>query len=249
MLVRSDVTAPLLYNHSTKPKELALKTSIIASLLFSLSLLIIPATGAETSRPPNIVLILADDLGWTDLGCYGGTRAKTPAIDRLASEGIRFTQFYVNAPICSPSRVAFLTGQYPNRWRITSFLETRASDRARGMADWLDPKAPSVARILHDAGYYTAHVGKWHMGGQRDVGDAPTIDRYGFDTSLTSFEGLGERVLPIFRKARGRDRRGRNHGQPGIAAHSKLVDQREAVLFWKAQIGQQNIRVMRRERL
>jgi uncharacterized sulfatase len=137
-------------------------------------------------------------MGYTDLNCYGGTRAKTPAIDRLASQGIRFTQFYVSAPICSPSRVAFLTGQYPNRWRITSFLETRASDKKRGMADWLDPKAPSIARILHDAGYYTAHVGKWHMGGQRDVGDAPTIDQYGFDTSLTSFEGLGERVLPKF---------------------------------------------------
>jgi uncharacterized sulfatase len=155
-----------------------------------------PAT--HPANHPNILFVLIDDMGYTDLNCYGGTRAKTPAIDRLASQGIRFTHFYVNAPICSPSRVAFLTGQYPNRWRITSFLETRASDKKRGMADWLDPKAPSVARILHGAGYYTAHVGKWHMGGQRDVGDAPTIDKYGFDTSLTSFEGLGERVLPKF---------------------------------------------------
>src|SRR5205823_14654776 len=140
-------------------------------------------TAVALADRPNVLFVLIDDMGYTDLGCYGGQRAKTPAIDRLASEGIRFTQFYVNAPICSPSRVAFLTGQYPNRWRITSFLETRASDKARGMADWLDPKAPSVARILHDNGYYTAHVGKWHMGGQRDVGDAPTIDRYGFYTS------------------------------------------------------------------
>src|SRR3954470_21722948 len=156
---------------------------------------------AQTTRAsdhPNILFVLIDDMGYADLNCYGGTRAKTPAIDKLASEGVKFTQFYVNAPICSPSRVAFLTGQYPNRWRITSFLETRESDHKRGMADWLDPSAPSIARMLHDAGYYTAHVGKWHMGGQRDVGDAPTIDRYGYDTSLASFEGMGGRVLPKF---------------------------------------------------
>src|SRR4051812_15287036 len=124
-----------------------------------ISLIAMLCASAALAKPPNILFILIDDMGYADLGCYGGTRGKTPAIDRLASQGVRFTQFYVNAPICSPSRVALLTGQYPNRWRITSFLETRESDHKRGMADWLDPAAPSVARILHDAGYYTAHVG------------------------------------------------------------------------------------------
>src|SRR5438034_5642610 len=122
MLVRSDVTAPLLYNHSTKPKELALKTSIIASLLFSLSLLIIPASAAETSRPPNIVLILADDLGWADLGCYGADLHETPNIDRLARESVRFTDAYA-APVCSPTRASLLTGQSPGRLHITIWAE------------------------------------------------------------------------------------------------------------------------------
>src|SRR5207253_6419426 len=103
-----------------------------------------------------------------------------PQIDRLASEGIRFNQFYVSAPICSPSRVALTTGQYPNRWGITSYLDTRKIDKDRDLKDWLSPDAPSLARMLHDAGYYTAHVGKWHMGGQRDVADAPMITQYGF---------------------------------------------------------------------
>src|SRR5205085_1635995 len=74
----------------------------------------------------------------------------------------------------------------------------RKLDKERGLADWLSPDAPSLARYLHDAGYYTAHVGKWHMGGQRDVADAPPITTYGFDTSLTNFEGLGPRILATF---------------------------------------------------
>lgn len=156
------------------------------------------AQAAGPSTRPNILFILIDDMGYGDLGCYGGTRVGTPEIDRLAREGIRFTQFYVNAPICSPSRVAFLTGQYPKRWKITSYLDSRKINKDRGMENWLAPTAPSLARILQDAGYYTSHVGKWHMGGQRDVDDAPMITSYGFERSLTSFEGLGERVLPQF---------------------------------------------------
>ncbi|MES2658077.1 MAG: sulfatase-like hydrolase/transferase [Verrucomicrobiota bacterium] len=145
---------------------------------------------------PNIIVVLIDDMGWSDLSCYGG-KAPTPAIDRMAKEGIRFTHFYSNAPICSPSRVALTTGQYPQRWRITSFLENREANTRRGMAQWLDPKAPVLARELSKSGYATGHFGKWHMGGQRDVGDAPLITEYGFDRSLTNFEGLGPRVLPI----------------------------------------------------
>lgn len=149
------------------------------------------------AKRPNIVFVLADDLGYGDVGCYGGRGARTPNIDRLAAEGIRFTQFYVNSPICSPSRAAFLTGQYPARWRITSYIDNRALNRQRGMAQWLDPKAPSLARFLKQSGYATGHFGKWHLGGGRDVGEAPLITRYGFDASLTQFEGLGDRVLPL----------------------------------------------------
>ncbi len=146
---------------------------------------------------PNIVLVFIDDMGWGDFSCFGNEVVETQNIDRLAAEGIRFEQFYVNSPICSPSRVAISTGQYPQRWRITSYLNNRQSNIQRGMAQWLDPAAPMLARALHEAGYATGHFGKWHMGGQRDVGEAPLITDYGFDTSLTNFEGLGPRVLAL----------------------------------------------------
>ena len=155
------------------------------------------AERAVAAEQPNIVLVFIDDMGWGDFSCFGNHAVRTQNIDRLAREGLRFEQFYVNSPICSPSRVAISTGQYPQRWRITSYLNNRRSNVQRGMAQWLDVKAPMLARMLHDAGYATGHFGKWHMGGQRDVGDAPLITEYGFDASLTNFEGLGPRVLPL----------------------------------------------------
>lgn len=165
-----------------------------------------------------MLVVFIDDLGWGDFSCFGNPDIATPHIDRLAREGLRFEQFYVNSPICSPSRVAISTGQYPQRWRITSYLNNRQSNLDRGMAQWLDPQAPMLARSLQQAGYATGHFGKWHLGGQRDVGDAPLITEYGFDASLTNFEGLGPRVLPLCdshdgqpprRHALGSDRLGR----------------------------------------
>lgn len=147
--------------------------------------------------PPNFVVLFIDDLGWGDFSCFGNSEAQTPAIDRMAAEGIRFEQFYVNSPICSPSRCALMTGQYPQRWKITSFLNTRADNARRGVANWLDPKAPTLSRILQQHGYTTGHFGKWHLGGQRDVDDAPLIDSYGFDETLTNFEGMGAKLLPM----------------------------------------------------
>jgi uncharacterized sulfatase len=155
---------------------------------------------ADRKRKPNIVLVFIDDMGWGDFSCFGNNAARTPHIDRLAKEGIRFEQFYVNSPICSPSRTAISTGQYPQRWRITSYLAARAKNEQRGMAQWLDPKAPMLARSLQHAGYATGHFGKWHMGGQRDVDNAPPITDYGFDVSLTNFEGMGPKLLPLVLK-------------------------------------------------
>ena len=157
-----------------------------------------PSAAADTPfARPNIVVVFIDDMGWGDFSCFGNEAVKTQNIDRLAAEGVRFEQFYVNSPICSPSRVALSTGQYPQRWKITSYLSNRRHNNERGIAQWLDLKAPMLARILHEQGYATGHFGKWHMGGQRDVGEAPLITEYGFDASLTNFEGLGPRVLPL----------------------------------------------------
>lgn len=157
-----------------------------------------PPEGSAADRlPPNIVMVFIDDMGWQDFSCFGNQDAKTPQVDRLAQEGIRFSQFYVNSPICSPSRCALTTGQYPQRWRINSYLSNRADNDRRGIAQWLDPEAPTLARLLNRSGYATGHFGKWHLGGQRDVNDAPPISVYGFDQSLTNFEGMGAKLLPL----------------------------------------------------
>lgn len=172
---------------------------IICSLFF-----ISGSSIAQKENRPNIILILIDDMGWADLSCFGNVDAQTPNIDKLASEGIRFDQFYVNSPICSPSRVAFLTGNYPQRWNITSYLSNREDNRKRGIANYLNPAAPTLTRSLQNAGYATGHFGKWHMGGQRDVADAPQITAYGFDESLTNFEGMGAKLLPLTKDETGK---------------------------------------------
>ena len=169
---------------------------VLSAWLLIASVLHVGLNAAKIERP-NIVLVFIDDMGWADFSCFGNESVETENIDRMAAEGIRFEQFYVNSPICSPSRTAISTGQYPQRWRITSYLNNRKSNIKRGMAQWLDPSAPMLARILQNAGYATGHFGKWHLGGQRDVGEAPLITEYGFDASLTNFEGLGPRVLAL----------------------------------------------------
>mgnify|MGYP006283254517 FL=1 len=137
-----------------------------ARLLLLLSALASSVPAAAPARPPpNLLMVFIDDMGWGDFSCFGNRSARTPNVDRLAAEGIRFEQFYVASPICSPSRAALSTGQYPQRWRITSYLNNRADNEARGMAQWLDPRAPMLARMLHDAGYATGHFGKWHLCG------------------------------------------------------------------------------------
>jgi len=159
---------------------------------------------ADFETRPNIILVFIDDMGWADFSCFGNKDAVTPSIDGMAAQGIAFEQFYVNSPICSPSRVAISTGQYPQRWNITSYLAHRGVNEKRGVANWLDPRAPMLARSLQKAGYATGHFGKWHMGGQRDVTDAPAIGEYGFDESLTNFEGLGPKLLPLTQRPDGR---------------------------------------------
>ncbi len=173
--------------------EIMHKKNILLSFafLFISSLLL-------SQNKPNILFVFIDDMGYGDPSCYGNSKVNTPNIDQLAKEGLRFTQFYVNAPICSPSRVAVTTGQYPARWGVTSFISDSSHNDRRGMDDYLKLNAPSLAREISKQGYYTAHIGKWHMGGGRDIGDVPLITEYGFDESITQFEGLGERILATY---------------------------------------------------
>lgn len=146
--------------------------------------------GWAADRPPNIVFILADDLGWGDLGCYGHNQIKTANLDGLAKQGTRFTNFYVCGSVCSPSRAAFMTGQFPARVGIHDYLRHPLTDYQvkAGVQPFLDPETPTLARILKRAGYATAHIGKWHLG----TGPAaPPPADYGFDMSKTCASGSG----------------------------------------------------------
>lgn len=121
-----------------------------------------PLVKAQTAstRPPNIVFIMADDLGYADLSCYGRPDYSTPNIDRVAREGVRFTQFYCNSPVCSASRTALMTGRYQHRLPVG--LEEPLSYARRDLG--LPPDHPTLPSLLRDAGYGTALVGKWHLG-------------------------------------------------------------------------------------
>ena len=119
---------------------------------------------AETDRAdaapkrPNILIILTDDQGYTDVGAYGATDLETPHLDRLASRGIRFTQFYAAAPLCSPSRASLLTGKTPERAGVPSNISSRVA------IDGIPAAQVTIAERLKEHGYRTGLVGKWHLG-------------------------------------------------------------------------------------
>lgn len=155
-------------------------------LLLPLALLtssFLPIPSALASPPPNIVFVLVDDLGWTDLGCFGSKYYETPNIDRLASQGMRFTDAYSACTVCSPTRASILTGQYPARLHITDWIAGHKRPFARlSVPDWtlqLSPEIPNVARVLKSAGYATASIGKWHLGPE-----TCWPDRQGFDLNV-----------------------------------------------------------------
>ncbi len=132
--------------------------------------------GAEAR--PNVIFILTDDQGWGDAGFAGHPYVKTPNLDRLASEGTWFRQFYVAATVCSPSRTAFMTSHYPSRHLIHGHISDEQQNLARSMPNWLDAEVTTLPDLLKSAGYATGHFGKWHLGSGPG---APAPSDYGFD--------------------------------------------------------------------
>ncbi len=130
--------------------------------------------GRKAPKRPNIVVVLCDDLGYGDLGCYGHRHIQTPNLDRLATDGMKFTDCYAAAPVCSPSRAGMLTGRTPHRC---------------GVYDWIPLDNPmhlrreevTVATLLKNAGYTTCHVGKWHCNGKFNSPEQPQPDAHGFE--------------------------------------------------------------------
>ncbi|MBI3849385.1 MAG: sulfatase [Verrucomicrobia bacterium] len=135
-----------------------------------LAFFIVSTTSAAEKRPPNIVIIFTDDQGYQDVGCFGSPNIQTPNLDRMAKEGMRFTDFYVGQPVCSASRAALLTGCYPNRVSILGAL-------APGSKVGINSNEMTIAEVLKPRGYATAIYGKWHLG------DAPQFlpTHHGFD--------------------------------------------------------------------
>ncbi len=135
--------------------------------------------GPPSTRLPNVIVILADDLGYGDVGAFGQTRIKTPRLDRMAAEGLRLTQFYAGSPVCAPSRATLLTGRHTGHAIVRDNLELGgfADNEERGQMP-LPPDTPTLARALKTAGYRTALIGKWGLGGPGSTG-VPT--RQGFD--------------------------------------------------------------------
>ena len=119
------------------------------------------AQGSESDRP-NVVFIFVDDQGYYDLGCYGATEVETPRIDAMAAEGVRFTDYYAAAPICSPSRAGLLTGCYPRRVGMEAWVQR--ADSRRG----LNPDELTIGELFQANGYATACIGKWHLGFRRE---------------------------------------------------------------------------------
>jgi arylsulfatase A len=146
----------------------------------------LPAPAPQPAAPakrPNVIVVLADDLGWTDLACYGSDLHETPHLDRLANDGMRFTQSYSACTVCSPTRAALLTGKYPARLRVTDWIPGLMPDNPKLLVpDWtkyLPTTEVTLARLFRERGYVTATIGKWHLGGE-----AYYPEKHGFDLNI-----------------------------------------------------------------
>ncbi len=148
------------------------------------------------AQQPNIIFIYADDWGYGDLSIHGHQTITTPNLDRLAAEGTEFLQFNVCSPVCSSSRTAIMTGLYPSHYQIHQHFADHQLNMDRNMPDWLDPTAPMISRLFKEAGYRTAHYGKWHLTNSGVI-DPPLPVNYGYEETYV-FNGPGPGVgVPI----------------------------------------------------
>ena len=159
-------------NRSSKPRDpcARVQRSLARRLRIAFLACAAAAVGAADDTAPNFVVIVADDLGYGDLGSYGGTQVRTPALDRMAAEGVRLNEFYTPAPTCSPARSALLTGRHPLRTGVTRVFIPKE-------VQGLPPSETTIAEHLKQAGYRTACIGKWHLGGRPRY----RPQRHGFD--------------------------------------------------------------------
>lgn len=148
----------------------------------------IHAGEAQAQSKPNVLIIYTDDMGAGDVSFLNNGWVKTPNIDKLASGGLIVTNYYSSSPVSSPSRVGLTTGRFPTEMGINCYLQTRKGNAACEQFDYLDASVPTMAKVMKSAGYTTGHFGKWHMGGGRDVIDAPQITEYGFDEYISTWE-------------------------------------------------------------
>ncbi|MBG68552.1 MAG: arylsulfatase [Roseibacillus sp.] len=160
--------------YSERAKKVMRKRIALAYIIFLQ--LNVPALAGPKTHSPNLILIMADDLGYHDVSSYGHPKIKTPVLDRLAQEGVKLTSFYAGATVCTPSRMALLTGAYPTRLGWSRGVVGHIMKKGQG----LSPDALTMPEIFRDSGYRTAMFGKWHLG------DDPSLrpHRQGFDTAF-----------------------------------------------------------------
>ncbi len=179
------------HNSRVSPISRGVKQAVLVLITLLAPLAALHATEIpQPASKPNIIFIYADDWGWGDLSCHGSSWLKTPNIDKLAAEGTDFLQFNVLNPVCSPSRAALMTGHYPARYSVHQHFAAPQQNQDRNMPDWLDPKAPTLARFLQQAGYRTAHFGKWHLTNRLTSG-APLPQAYGYQEASVFNGGAG----------------------------------------------------------
>jgi arylsulfatase A-like enzyme len=177
------------------------------TLTFIVLVIVASSTSARAAdAPPNVVFLLVDDLGWTDIGCFGSDLYETPNIDALAARGTKFTSGYAACTVCSPTRAAYMTGKYPARLHLTDWIAGHSRPNAKlripDWQKWLGHNETTIAEALKSAGYATCHVGKWHLAKRGATVKQFYPERHGFDVNIagTSHGAPGSYFFPYRRR-------------------------------------------------